>query len=187
MHLLFAGLAKSLESPYIGPMDHKNAMPAPHSHGSKDLASHDHDDCEGHGSNLRSHPVKLTPGRKIILDLLCEAAKPMGAYDMIDKVAETTGKRPAPISIYRALDFLLENGLVHRLSSRNTFVVCGHRHAAGEPLVFLICDSCGSVAEKSAPQIGACLDHVASEAHFSRKSQIIEVSGVCARCSIEAI
>ena len=115
------------------------------------------------------------------------AARPLGAYDMIDKVAETTGKRPAPISIYRALDFLLENGLVHRLSSRNTFVVCGHRHAASEPLVFMICDACGSVSEDSAPDIEACLDHVASAAHFTRTSQIIEVSGVCARCAVASI
>ena len=111
----------------------------------------------------------------------------MGAYDMIDRVAETTGKRPAPISIYRALDFLLENGLVHRLSSRNTFVVCGHGHAAGEPLVFLICDACGSVSEDSAPELNTCLDHVANAAHFARKSQIIEVSGVCARCAAAAV
>jgi Fur family zinc uptake transcriptional regulator len=179
---VFAGLAKTLESPYIGRMTHKSAMSAPHS-----LASHDHDDCEGHGSNLRDRPVKLTPGRKIILDLLCEAAKPMGAYDMIDKVAETTGKRPAPISIYRALDFLLENGLVHRLSSRNTFVVCGHRHGEGEPLVFLICDACGRVSEDSAPELDTCLDHVANATHFTRKSQIIEVSGVCARCAAASI
>ena len=160
-------------------MAHQHAHQAgqPHEH------AHDHDHCEGHGASLREHPVKLTPGRKVILDLLCAAAKPLGAYDMIDRVADATGKRPAPISIYRALDFLLENGLIHRLSSRNTFVACGHRHVAGEPLVFLICDTCGKVSEETAEGLGACLDAVAKKAHFTRKSQIIEVSGVCAACA----
>lgn len=144
---------------------------------------HDHDHCEGHGASLHEHPVKLTPGRKIILDLLCSAAKPLGAYDMIDRVADATGKRPAPISVYRALDFLLENGLVHRLSSRNTFVACGHRHAAGDPLVFLICDVCGKVYEETSGELGSCLEGVAKAAHFTSKSQVIEVSGVCADCA----
>jgi len=74
----------------------------------------------------RRDKISLTPGRRRILEILASEGRPLGAYEMIDRVAEATGKRPAPISIYRALDFLLENGLIHRLASRNAFLACGH-------------------------------------------------------------
>ena len=57
------------------------------------------------------------------------------------------GPRPAPITVYRALEFLRENGLVHRIESRNAFVACVHNHAAGDLVVFLICERCGAVGE----------------------------------------
>ena len=64
----------------------------------------------------RRNKISLTPGRRRILEILACEGRPLGAYEMIDRVAQATGKRPAPISIYRALDFLLENSLVHRLA-----------------------------------------------------------------------
>ncbi len=76
----------------------------------------------------RREGTKLTPGRRRVLEILAEEGRPLGAYDLIEKIATTTGKHPAPISIYRALDFLLENGLVHRLASRNAFLACAHGH-----------------------------------------------------------
>ncbi|HST67704.1 MAG TPA: ATP-binding cassette domain-containing protein, partial [Mycobacteriales bacterium] len=57
------------------------------------------------------------------------------------------GARPAPITIYRALDFLREQGLVHRIESRNAFIACVHNHDSGDPVVFLICETCGTVGE----------------------------------------
>ncbi len=136
---------------------------------------HDHH----HGSALRS---ELTPGRKRILDVLEGAGHPLGAYEMIDLLAARTGKRPAPISIYRALDFLVEAGLVHRLASRNAFLACGHSHKASEAVAFLICDSCGVVAETSSAPVRSSLDAVATEAGFSPRSRVIEVTGTCAAC-----
>ena len=65
---------------------------------------------------------------------------------MIDRLAERGG-RPAPITIYRALDFLLAQGLVHRIESRNAFVACVHKHDSGDPIVFLLCERCGAVGE----------------------------------------
>ena len=144
------------------------------------LAPHDHSHCEGHGENTRG--LRLTAGRRAILDLLCAEAKPLGAYDMIDKLAAQGGKRLAPISVYRALDFLLDNGLVHRLSSRNAYLACGHRHAANEPLVFLICDSCGAVSERGSESLGHDLDVLANESSFIRRNQVVEVTGLCAGC-----
>ncbi len=142
--------------------------------------THDHSHCEGHGEHARG--LRLTAGRRAILDLLCAEARPLGAYDMIDKLAAQGGKRLAPISVYRALDFLLENGLVHRLSSRNAYLACGHRHEANEPLVFLICDSCGNVSERASETLGHDLDNLAEESHFARRSQVVEVTGLCSGC-----
>src|SRR3984893_8943687 len=84
----------------------------------------------------RRNKISLTPGRRRILEILAREGRPLGAYEMIDRVAQATGKRPAPISIYRALDFLLENSLIHRLASRNTYLACGHGHAAREAILF---------------------------------------------------
>jgi Fur family zinc uptake transcriptional regulator len=131
----------------------------------------------------RRDKISLTPGRRRILEILAREGRPLGAYEMIDRVAVTTGKRPAPISIYRALDFLLENGLVHRLASRNAFLACGHGHAAREPIVFLICDVCGEVVEVTSPAMRGALSELAGEAHFSPRAQVMEVAGRCRACA----
>jgi Fur family transcriptional regulator, zinc uptake regulator len=141
----------------------------------------DHSDCTGHGESLDR--VKLTPARQALLDILCDEGKPLGAYDLIERMAARNGKRPAPISIYRVLDYLVENGLAHRLSSRNAFLACAHHHDAGEPLAFLICDQCGGVSEQTSPALGAALNALANDASFKRRMQIIELTGLCAACS----
>jgi Fur family zinc uptake transcriptional regulator len=117
-----------------------------------------------------------------VLDELCAAGGPVGAYEMIDRVAKVTGKRPAPVQIYRALDFLVENGLVHRLASRNAFMACGHGHDAHEPAIFLICDVCGSVTEATSREATQSLSAVASDCGFAPRAQVIEIAGRCATC-----
>jgi Fur family zinc uptake transcriptional regulator len=144
------------------------------------LEAMDHSHCAGHGASLSR--VKLTPSRQAVLDILCDEGKPLGAYDLIDRMAERSGKRPAPISIYRVLDYLVEHGLAHRLSSRNAFLACAHHHAAEEPLAFLICDKCGAVSERTAPALRATIHALADDASFSRRTQVIELAGLCANC-----
>ena len=131
---------------------------------------------------MQAHGLNLTPARRRVLDELCAAGGPLGAYDMIDRLASATGKRPAPVSVYRALDFLVENGLVHRLASRNAFMACEHGHNGHEPAIFLICDSCGSVREESSSAASASLAAVAAGAGFVPRAQVIELAGLCARC-----
>ena len=75
---------------------------------------------------------RLTPIRRKVLAALLDSHRPLGAYEIIERLA-LEGPRPAPITAYRALEFLRENGLVHRIESRNAFVACVHNHAAGEP------------------------------------------------------
>ncbi|MGH6840148.1 MAG: Fur family transcriptional regulator [Methylocella sp.] len=131
----------------------------------------------------RRDKVSLTPGRRRILEILAGEGRPLGAYEMIDRVAQSTGKRPAPISIYRALDFLLENSLIHRLASRNAYLACGHGHAAEEPIVFLICDVCGEVVEATSEEMCVSLAELARQAKFSPRAQVMEVAGRCRTCA----
>ncbi|HEY8007940.1 MAG TPA: transcriptional repressor [Methylocella sp.] len=130
----------------------------------------------------RRDKISLTPGRRRILEILARDGRPLGAYDLIDRVANETGKRPAPISIYRALDFLLEHSLIHRLASRNAYLACGHGHAAREPIVFLICDVCGEVVEATSPAIRGALGDLAAEVKFSPRAQVMELAGRCRGC-----
>ena len=111
--------------------------------------NHDHERCTAdalaHAEALcAKRAQRLTPIRRQVLEVLLGSHSPLGAYDIIDRAA-ATGARPAPITIYRALDFLRENGLVHRIESRNAFVACVNNHADGELVVFLICEHCGAV------------------------------------------
>jgi Fur family zinc uptake transcriptional regulator len=92
------------------------------------------------------------------------------------------GTRPAPITIYRALDFLRDNGLVHRIESRNAFVACVSQHDHGEMVVFLICEHCGAVGEAPSAAVADQLKSAARAAGFTPKAPVIEISGVCAHC-----
>jgi Fur family zinc uptake transcriptional regulator len=129
-----------------------------------------------------AHGVKLTPSRRLILEILAREGRPLGAYDMIEKVADSTGKRPAPVSIYRALDFLLENSLVHRLASRNAYLACGHGHRLQDLVVFLICESCGSVVEATSEALRKDLAALAATTRFVPHSQVMEIAGRCRAC-----
>ena len=124
---------------------------------------------------------RLTPIRRKVLAALLGSHKPLGAYEIIDRLAPK-GLRPAPITAYRALEFLRENGLVHRIESRNAFIACVHNHAAGELVVFLICERCGDVGEASSQDVAATLTSAARAAGFTPKSPVIEISGICTHC-----
>ena len=131
----------------------------------------------------RKSGVKLTSSRRRILEILAAEGRPLGAYDLIEKVAETSDKRPAPISIYRALDFLLENGLIHRLASRNAYLACGHSHGVQEPVVFLICDNCGEVVEATSDALLQDLHQLVDRAEFIARVQVMEIAGRCRQCT----
>lgn len=170
-------LAPARDNAYIVSMTSTDPHPK---HGRADHA-HDHSDCEGHGDHVAG--LNLTPGRQSILDMLCAAGKPLGAYEMIDRLVGANGRRPAPISVYRALDYLVENGLVHRLATRNAFLACAHNHKGAEPTVFLICEACGRVEESHSTSIGRELLALSQHHGFKPNAQMIEVSGVCAQCA----
>ncbi len=127
--------------------------------------------------------LRLTDQRRQILVLLANSAKPLGAYDLLEKIQQASSKRQAPVAVYRALDFLLEAGFIHRLESRNTFLICPHRHARGEAIIFLICATCGKVDEAASNTVENGLDELAKQRVFVLQSKVIELSGVCQNCS----
>jgi Fur family transcriptional regulator, zinc uptake regulator len=94
---------------------------------------------------------RLTPIRRKVLQALAASHKPLGAYDIMDAVG---GPRPAPITVYRALEFLIALGLVHRIASRNAYLACVNNHRTGALVAFLICDGCGAVGEAPGAAIG---------------------------------
>jgi Fur family zinc uptake transcriptional regulator len=147
---------------------------------------HDHDRCTAdalaHAETLCAQRAqRLTPLRRQVLEVLLESHKPLGAYEIIDRAART-GARPAPITIYRALDFLRDHGLVHRIESRNAFVACVNNHASGDLVVFLLCERCGEVGEAPSAAVADQLKNAARAAGFTPKAPVIEIGGVCANC-----
>jgi Fur family zinc uptake transcriptional regulator len=147
---------------------------------------HDHDRCSSDAMAVAEalcaqRGQRLTPIRRKVLAALLASHKPLGAYEIIDRLA-LKGPRLAPITTYRALEFLRENGLVHRIESRNAFIACVHNHAARALVVFLICERCGAVGEASSNDVTATLTSAARAAGFTPKSPVIELTGVCTHC-----
>ena len=146
---------------------------------------HNHDNCTtaaiAHAEALcAARAQRLTPMRRQVLEALLASHKPLGAYEIMERLAD--GGRPAPITVYRALDFLRDNGLVHRIESRNAFVACVHNHATGDPVVFLICERCGAVGEAAGGAVAESLKASCRAAGFTPKSPVIEIAGVCSHC-----
>jgi Fur family zinc uptake transcriptional regulator len=147
---------------------------------------HDHGRCTSdaiaHAEAIcTARAQRLTPLRRHVLEALLASHQPLGAYELIDRLA-AAGARPAPITIYRALDFLREQGLVHRIESRNAFIACVHNHESGDPVVFLICERCGAVGEAASAAVADTIKRASRAAGFTPKTPVIEISGICAHC-----
>ena len=146
---------------------------------------HDHERCASTAiahaeSRCAARTQRLTPIRRQVLEALLTSHKPLGAYEIIERLAGDS--RPAPITVYRALDFLRDNGLVHRIESRNAFVACVHNHAGEDLVVFLICERCGAVGEAPGGAAAEALKASSRAAGFSPKSPLIEIAGICSHC-----
>lgn len=158
-----------------------------HDHAHNHDHSHDHDVMAAAEAHCARRGLKLTEMRRQVFEALAKTPQAMGAYDLIDALANQGHKRLAPISIYRALDFLLEAGLAHKIESRNAFVACPHQHGAHEVVVFMICDACGRVAESTSDAVAKSLASVARGMHFAPRGQVIEMHGRCAECGDSAV
>lgn len=129
----------------------------------------------------RERGLQFTPLRREVLEVVSGSDTPQGAYDIAERLS-APGRRVAPVSVYRALDFLMEQGLVHRIASRNAFIPCAHDHAPGEGVVFLICRTCGVVDETISAEIERGLGRTLERARFRPAHSILEVEGDCGAC-----
>ncbi|MFP6870683.1 MAG: Fur family transcriptional regulator [Nitrospinota bacterium] len=146
---------------------------------------HDHGHCIA-DALLRAEEIcarkgaRLTRIRRSVLAFVWESHAPVGAYGILERL-NAEGGRSAPITVYRALDFLMSCGLVHRLASLNAYTGCG---VPGQPhgAHFLICTDCGAAAELHDPEIDRAILRGAEEAGFSVKAPVVEVQGQCPGC-----
>lgn len=147
---------------------------------------HDHDACvadalERADRVCAERGLRLTPIRRRVLELIWASHKPTKAYDLLDTIrAEHAGA--APPTVYRALDFLLDAGLVHRLESLNAFVGCNAGHGGSHPK-FLICRHCERVAEIAGQTLHDAIDREAAAAGFMVEGEVVELRGLCRNCA----
>ncbi|TVQ43784.1 MAG: transcriptional repressor, partial [Gammaproteobacteria bacterium] len=129
----------------------------------------------------RRRGLRFTPIRRQVLEIIWKNQEPVGAYRLLDQL-NRDGRRTMPPTVYRALEFLVSTGLVHRLSTLNAFVGCahpGHDHQGQ----FLICRGCCQVVEMASPTVGRSLARAAESLGFSVEAQSIELTGLCHECS----
>ena len=127
--------------------------------------------------------IDLTKNQSLVMNALSKSEGPMSAYTILDEVRDY-GVR-APLQVYRALDRLVEFGMVHRLESLNAFVACQHKSCHGEnkeTVLFTICESCGRVEELVKDKLIGAINDVASDIGFSLEKSVIELRGVCVKC-----
>ncbi len=131
----------------------------------------------------RARGARLTPIRRDVLAALYATHRPLGAYDLVEALRREGERALAPISIYRALDFLMEQGLAHRLASRNAFVACPHGHGPADLVAFLICEACGGVDELSSEPLSTALAGLLARERFAPRTQVLEIAGRCSHCA----
>lgn len=149
------------------------------------FAPHDHRACEAKAldqalARLAEGGARLTPVRRRTLEILLESHRALGAYEVLDRLAAEGFGRQPPVA-YRALEFLVQHGLVHRLQRLNAFMACLHPATDHAP-AFLICRECHQVAEIPGAGLREAVDGLAAEAGFLAERSTIEVMGLCAVC-----
>ena len=131
--------------------------------------------CEGRG-------VKMTELRRRVLELLWASGRPTGAYELIEAVKLRDSRPVGPPTVYRALEFLMAQGLVSRIESLNAYVPCAHPERDHDCL-FFICSGCRASVELEDPRIGGLLAEDAAVLGFVATRRMVEVQGTCAQCA----
>lgn len=153
------------------------------------FAAHDHADCTADvlvraDALTATNGARLTPVRRRVLEILLEDHRALGAYDVLQRLAADGYGNQPPVA-YRALDFLVEQGLVHRIHRLNAFAACMHPGEAHAP-AFLICTACHMVAETPAAPVRAALNRAAKAIGFTINAAHIEAQGLCPACQAAA-
>jgi Fur family transcriptional regulator, zinc uptake regulator len=153
------------------------------------FAAHDHGHCSADVLAraevlAQAAGARFTPVRRRVLEILLEEHRALGAYDVLQRLAADGFGNQPPVA-YRALEFLVEQGLAHRLDRLNAFVACMHPGEAHAP-AFLICRNCKAVAEAPADPVRAALDAAAATVGFQVERASIEALGLCPQCKAAA-
>lgn len=127
--------------------------------------------------------VRLTPQRLEVLRLMTLQPGAISAYDLLDllKVSEPQAKPP---TVYRALEFLLEQGFVHKVESTNSYVLCHLIDHPAHSSAMFICDRCGVVKEEVAEGVEDIMHTLAAKMGFALRHNVIEAHGLCAECVV---
>lgn len=126
--------------------------------------------------------VRLTRLRRRILEMLWESRQPLGAYDLMEELKREVGRPIGPPTVYRALDFLIDQGLASKIESRNAFVPCAHPER-DHNCVFFMCRNCGSSAEVENSELERLLDSDAKRVGYRIVRLVVEVEGTCGPCT----
>jgi len=147
---------------------------------------HDHKECIRDAINTarklcEERGVRLTDLREQVLELIWQNHKPLGAYTLMDMLAKISTRRVAPPTVYRALDFLLEEGFIHRINSLNAFIGCPSPEKKHQSH-FLICNNCNDTVEIDNARLNKSMSDCAAAAGFSVINHNVEISGTCSSC-----
>lgn len=147
---------------------------------------HDHLRCVSSAMSraralCKARQARLTPLREAVLRLLWQSHRPLGAYQIQEQLSQINAKVIAAPTIYRALEFFLELGLIHRITSLNAYIGCPFPDSDHSDM-FLICSDCGNAAEVSHSHVNQLLAQTAKRADFTLASQSLELYGQCAQC-----
>ncbi len=146
---------------------------------------HDHGACRGQAraavaAACAARRLRLTPARSFVLETLLESHRALTAYELLDRLA-AAGLGGQPPVVYRALDFLVENGFAHRIERLGAFVACVHG-GAEHNAAFVVCRAYRTVAETNLPRSMRGLVDEAATAGFTVEKVVVEAEGLCARC-----
>ncbi len=151
--------------------------------------SHKHSRCisdalKAAEATCKERSIRLTPIRRRVLELVWANHEPVKAYDILD-ILRSERDSAAPPTVYRALEFLQDEGLVHKIESLNAYVGCGEpgHSDAGQ---FLICGECGEVAELDDQELVSLITEKAAQIGFSIEEQLVEIKGCCVQCAAQA-
>lgn len=129
----------------------------------------------------RQRNVRLTPQRLEVLRLMSQQPSAISAYDLLDllRIAEPQAKPP---TVYRALDFLMDQWFIHRVESANSYILCRHFGQMMHTSALFICDRCSQVSERTTKEVEKMLQKLATESGFVLRHCVVEAHGLCTAC-----
>lgn len=147
---------------------------------------HDHFGCRQKAIDIaeqlcNQRGVRFTAIRREVLELIWESHRAVKAYDLLDKI-KTVSSSAKPTTVYRALDFLLEQGLIHKVESLNAFIGCSYSDRLHKQLL-LTCICCQNIEERPAELVMQAIANETQLAGFSIRHQTVEIHGMCAKCT----